>query len=172
MRPRVGISACLLGDVVRYDAGDTRDALLADVLGRQVDWVKVCPEVEMGMGVPREAILLTRTPGGMRAVGAESTSDYTESMRAYARRKVEELAALGLSGYVLKSRSPSCGIGDTKVYEGGAMVSEAGTGLFAEALRTRFPGMPIEDERRLADPERRRRFLESIAAHAAEHRDA
>lgn len=162
---RVGISSCLLGDEVRFDGGHKRDAFLIGTLAPFVEWVRVCPEVELGLGVPREPVRLVSTAGETRMVGVESGIDHTDGMRAYARRRVEELAAMDLCGYVLKSKSPSCGLGDVKVYRDNGTASQTGSGLFAAALTERFPDLPIEDESRLADTATRIRFLERASAY-------
>ena len=151
-RVRLGVSACLLGERVRYDGGHKRDAYLADVLGPQVEWVAVCPEVELGLGVPRPTLSLVGDPP--RLVQDATGADLTERMRAYAEARVGELERLGLDGYVLKSGSPSCGVFDVR-------------GLFAAALVARLPALPVEEEGRLADPAVRARFLEGVRARAA-----
>jgi uncharacterized protein YbbK (DUF523 family) len=172
-KPRVGISACLLGERVRYDGGHKRDAWLVDGLGRDVEWVPVCPEVEAGFGTPREPISLVRGAGNtIRLVAVDTRRDVTEPMQRFIDRRLEELAAERLSGYVLKAGSPSCGLDDVLIHDdgdGNAETAEtaknAGSGLFADALLARFPDLPIEDERRLADPERRRQFVERVFAY-------
>lgn len=147
---RIGVSACLLGDEVRYDGGHKRDEFLADVLGRHVQFVKVCPEVEVGMGTPREPLRLVSYNGTLRMVTTVTGIDHTDAMNAWAARRVEELTRENLSGYVLKSNSPSCGMNG---------------GLFAEALLRRFPDLPIEEESRLRDPHVRERFLARVFAY-------
>src|SRR5512135_2740954 len=107
---RIGISMCLLGEGVRFDGGHKRDAFLVDTFGRYVEWLPVCPEVDIGLGTPREPIRLARTGRDIRLVGVKSGADHTVAMRAYADRKAEELAASDLCGYVLKKDSPSCGM--------------------------------------------------------------
>jgi FdhD protein len=155
-KPRVGISACLLGEQVRYDGGHKRDAWLVDVLGRDVDWVAVCPEAEAGFGTPREPIELVRgADNTIRLMTVDSGRDLTEPMRRFIDRRLGELEGERLCGYVLKAGSPSCGLDDVPFR----------TGLFAQALLARFPDLPIEDEQRLADPERRRRFVERVFAY-------
>ncbi|HSN89273.1 MAG TPA: DUF523 domain-containing protein, partial [Thermoanaerobaculia bacterium] len=110
-RVRIGISSCLLGQEVRYNGGHKRDSFLTDTFGQFVEWVSVCPEVEIGMGTPRPPIRLERAgEGGVRLVMPSTGGDYTEAMRSYAERRVSELAALSLDGYVLKKDSPSCGM--------------------------------------------------------------
>lgn len=161
-RPRVGISACLLGERVRYDGGHKRDAFLADVLGGQVEWVPVCPEVEAGMGTPREPVQLVRSGEDVRMVGVTSHVDHTDTMRRWSAARLDELARADLSGYVLKSRSPSCGLAVPVI---GAEEEATGRGLFAEALLERLPSLPIEEESRLSDPQIRERFLERVLAY-------
>jgi uncharacterized protein YbbK (DUF523 family) len=174
-RPRVGISRCLLGIEVRYDGGHKREPVLLELVGPRVEWVEVCPEVEVGMGVPREPVQLmpnpTRTLGaaGVRLVGATSGTDWTERMTAWARAKIDQLRGLELSGFVLKARSPSCGLRDVPV-AGAAAGEAAGRGLFAQALVDALPDLPIEDEERLRNPAAREAFLERVFAYAARSR--
>src|SRR5882762_6974511 len=116
---RLGVSSCLLGEEVRFDGGHKRDRFLTDLLGRYVEWVPVCPEVEVGMGVPREALRLVGTPASPRMIGLRSGDDYTARMRRFATERVRALAALDLGGYVFKKDSPSCGIERVRVYGAG-----------------------------------------------------
>jgi uncharacterized protein YbbK (DUF523 family) len=164
-RIRLGISACLLGDEVRHDGGHKRDTYLTDVLGSLVEWVKVCPEVEIGMGTPREPIRLVDEDGRIRLVSVTTRVDYTASMSAFAARRADALAVEGLSGFVLKTDSPSCGMTGVKVHSTDGSSTRTGIGLFAKALRARFPDLPIEEEGRLADPQRRAQFLERVFAY-------
>ena len=164
---QVGVSACLLGDEVRFDGGHRRDRFLTDVLGPYVEWVKVCPEVEVGMGVPRETLRLVRARGDTRMVTARTEVDYTDAMRAYARRRAETLAGLDLRGYVLKKDSPSCGMERVTVFTAHGASTRTGVGLFAEALLARFPSLPIEEEGRLADARLRENFIERLFAYDA-----
>jgi uncharacterized protein YbbK (DUF523 family) len=154
MKPRVGISSCLLGRPVRYDGGHKRDDWIVRTLSRRVAFVPVCPELELGLGVPREPIRLER---GGRLVGVESRRDHTAAMRRFAEARVAALAALGLSGYILKSKSPSCGKSGVRVRGGGAS-----PGAFAAVLLARLPDLPVEDEARLADPRVSARFLRLV----------
>lgn len=170
-RVRLGISACLLGQEVRYNGGHKRDAFLTDVFGRYAEWVDVCPEVEIGLGTPRPSMRLVRIGRGeeaqVRLVTPETGADHTEAMRSWAARRVEELAGMELDGYVLKKDSPSCGMERVKLYpeEGGAPTKEA-RGLFAEALLRRLPHLPVEEEGRLNDPPLRENFITRVFAHA------
>jgi len=162
-KPRLGISACLLGQKVRYDGRDKRDPFLVETLGALVEWVPVCPEVEMGMPVPREPIRLVGRPGEPRLVGEQSGTDHTMAMALYVARRVEELAALGLDGWVSKSGSPSCGLRAIPIWSPSGSVSDPdGVGLFVRGLKERLPVLPIEDEERLGDPALRERFLRRV----------
>ena len=165
-KPRVGISACLLGECVRYDGGHKRDAVLAETLGPLVQWVPACPEVEVGLGIPRAPIILVGDAKAPRLVVEATGEDLTERMQDYARARLAGLATLGLHGYVLKEASPSCGLRGVPVYGGDAAPNIHGTGLFAAALVARFPGLPVEEEGRLGDPATRARFLERVFARA------
>src|SRR5438067_3023412 len=162
---RLGISACLLGQAVRYDGGHKRDPFLAETLGRFVEWVPVCPEVELGLGVPREPIRLEGDPAAPRLVAASSRRDLTRAMTRLARARAAELARLDLVGYVFKKDSPSCGMERVRVH-GGGRPRRRGTGLFARALMERLPLLPVEEEGRLGDAALRASFVERVFAHA------
>lgn len=161
-RPRVGISACLLGDKVRYDGSDKRDAYLVEVLGQQVEWVRVCPEVEAGMGTPRETLHLVRDDGRVRMKTTVTAHDYTDAMEEWGRRRVEGLAREDLSGYILKKNSPSCGLEHVPIHEPDGQRAGEGRGVFAEVLIRQFPDLPIEDEGRLARPDVRDAFIQRV----------
>jgi uncharacterized protein YbgA (DUF1722 family)/uncharacterized protein YbbK (DUF523 family) len=170
-RPRIGVSGCLLGEEVRFDGGHKRDGFLTVTMSRFVEWVPVCPEVEVGMGVPREAIHLVSAADGVpsgsetvRLVGVRSATDWTTAMVRYARQRVRDLAAATLSGYVLKKDSPSCGMERVRVHTGAARVRN-GRGLFAESLLQALPNLPIEEEGRLNDPVLRENFIERVFAY-------
>ncbi len=162
---RVGISTCLLGENVRYDGGHKRDAYLVDVLGRYLEWVPVCPEVETGMGVPREAVRLVGAPDRPRLIGQRSGEDWTGRMSAWAEKRLDALADQDLCGFVFKSGSPSSGMERVRVYTPEGMPSKNGRGLFAAAFLTRFPWLPVEEEGRLNDPVLRENFIERIFAY-------
>jgi uncharacterized protein YbgA (DUF1722 family)/uncharacterized protein YbbK (DUF523 family) len=170
-RPRIGISRCLLGEEVRYDGGHKLDPFLVETFGRFVEWMPVCPEVEVGMGTPREAIQLVASPDGVpsgehrvRLLGVRSRRDWTPDMDRWRRLRVRELVREDLSGYVLKKDSPSCGLERVRVHTNGH-VSRTGRGLFAQALLDAFPNLPIEDEGRLHDPRLRDNFVERVFAY-------
>jgi uncharacterized protein YbbK (DUF523 family)/uncharacterized protein YbgA (DUF1722 family) len=169
---RIGISSCLLGQRVRYDGGHKLDRFVTDLLARFVELVPVCPEVEIGLGTPREPIHLVELAGEIRLRGVQSQADHTTAMRRYARRRVEQLAALDLCGYVLKSNSPSCGMEGVTVTVGRidnppdkARPVRRGRGLFADALLEGLPNLPVEEEGRFADPRLRENWIERIFAY-------
>jgi uncharacterized protein YbbK (DUF523 family) len=107
---RLGVSSCLLGAEVRYDGGHKRDPYLTDVLGDWFDWVPFCPELEIGLGVPRPPIQLVKNRAGLRLVEPVSGKVLTERMERFAERRLRELKELDVDGFILKSRSPSCGL--------------------------------------------------------------
>ena len=153
-RLRVGVSRCLLGDEVRYDGTHRRDAALIDALSRHVEWVSVCPEVEIGMGTPREDIGLVVHVHGVpsararvRLLGRSTGEDWTDRMQTWARERLKVLASLRLSGYVFKAGSPSCGIHGVPVHAGN--MEHVGRGLFAQALISALPDLPVADKEEL-----------------------
>jgi uncharacterized protein YbbK (DUF523 family) len=171
--PRVGISRCLLGDEVRYDGTHRLDEAVIASLGPHVEWVPVCPEVEIGMGTPREPIQLVMSAEGVaprdtrvRLVAVASGTDWTARMHDWAAARARQLKALGLSGYVFKARSPSCGIGDVPIRD--AEDGRRGIGLFADALIAAVPDLPVADEASLADAAVRARFLDRVLRYQAD----
>jgi uncharacterized protein YbgA (DUF1722 family)/uncharacterized protein YbbK (DUF523 family) len=163
-RPRLGISTCLLGEKVRYDGGHKRDRFLTDTLGRFVEWVPVCPEVECGLPTPREAMHLAGAPDHPRLVTSRTGRDLTEQMLTFARRRVRELEAERLVGYIFKAHSPSSGLERVKVYDRNHVPHKVGVGLFARAFIEHFPLLPVEEEGRLHDVDLRENFIERIFA--------
>ncbi len=162
---RIGISACLLGEKVRFDGGHKHDRYITLTLGQYFEWVPVCPEVELGLGTPRETMRLEQGDSEVRMIMPKSGRDLTTPMRAYARARVPQLEEENLSGYILKSDSPSCGLLRVRVYAATGMPSRTGRGLFAEALAKRFPLLPIEEEGRLCDPGLRENWVERVFAY-------
>ncbi len=159
---RLGVSTCLLGQNVRYDGGHKRDRFLTDTLGRFVEWIPVCPEVEIGLPVPREAMHLEGDPDDPRLVTITSRHDHTECMRGWARQRLEQLAHQNLHGFVFKSGSPSSGLHRVKVYDEHGMPSRLGTGIFPTEVMRRFPLLPLEEDGRLHDMGLRENFIERI----------
>jgi uncharacterized protein YbgA (DUF1722 family)/uncharacterized protein YbbK (DUF523 family) len=158
----LGISSCLLGNPVRYDGGHKLDHFLTDTLGNYVAWVPVCPEVESGLPVPREAMHLVGDPEAPRLVTIRSGVDHTARMRKWAKKKVAELEQEDLCGFVFKSRSPSSGMRGVKIYTEAGMPNTTGSGIFAHAFMKHFPLLPVEDEGRLHDPALRENFIERV----------
>lgn len=163
---RVGVSACLLGQEVRFDGGHKRDTFLTTGLGPFVEWVPVCPEVDIGLGIPRDTLRLVGDEDAPRLVVQRSGEDLTERMQRYAADKVRELEALRLDGYVLKRASPSCGLFRVRVYHPNGIPQAGGRGIFAQELARRLPMLPIEEEGRLTDPSLRENFIERVFAAA------
>jgi uncharacterized protein YbgA (DUF1722 family)/uncharacterized protein YbbK (DUF523 family) len=161
-RLRLGISACLLGHEVRFDGGHKRDPFLTEIFGRYVEWVPVCPEVEAGLGTPREAMRLVGESQHPRLITIKSGRDHTEALHKMTADRLESLRALDLSGYVFKKDSPSCGVERVRIYNQHGMPSRNGVGIFARAFIERFPLIPVEEEGRLCDPLLRDNFIERV----------
>ena len=160
---RLGVSACLLGQEVRYNKGHCLDRWLTRELGRYVNFIPVCPEVEAGLGVPRPTLRLVGDPDGrqadLRVLESSRETDHTDALRSHAEMRTEQLLDERLDGYVLKSKSPSCGLWRVKVFPENGMPRKAASGVFAQALSERFPGLPMEEEGRLNDPVLRENFV-------------
>lgn len=162
-RVKILVSACLLGEKVRYDGGHKRDHFLNETLGPFVEWVRVCPEVDCGLPVPREAMRLVGDPGRPRLVTGRTGIDHTERMERWATVRLEELSRLDLCGYICKKDSPSSGMERVKVYGGGSGVpARTGVGVFTRRFMERFPRIPVEEEGRLTDPVLREMFVERV----------
>ena len=164
---RVGISACLLGEEVRYNGGHKHDAFLTKSLGRYFSWVPCCPEAEVGLGVPRESIRLVQAEGGTQLRTSRTDVDLTDRMSKFVSKRVENLRNQGLSGFVLKKDSPSCGLSRVKVYHPKGQADRSGTGLFAAALVNSMPTLPVEEEGRLRDARLRENWIERVFAYHA-----
>jgi uncharacterized protein YbbK (DUF523 family) len=163
-RPRVGISSCLLGEYVRYDGGHKRSDWLTGALGRYLEWVPVCPEVELGLGTPRAPIRLVERHGDVRFV--QGDADLTEEMKSFAARRVFALTTANLSGYIFKMGSPSCGTESVPLFSTDGTRAGSGRGLFADELMRSMPNLPVEDEGRLRDDRLRANFLECVFAYS------
>lgn len=161
---RIGISACLLGEAVRFDGNHKLDAYIVGTLGQYFQFVPICPEVGIGLGVPRPPIRLVGDPQRPRAVGVKDpTVDVTAALEAFGRAKAAELGAV--SGYILKARSPSCGMERVKVYRADGGLPQSGAGLFARELMAELPLLPVEEEGRLGDPVLRENFIQRVFAY-------
>jgi len=159
---RLGVSTCLLGERVRYDGGHKRDRYLTEELGPYVEWVPVCPEVEIGLPIPRETLRLVRGTESPRLIMPKSGRDYTEVMQSWAVRRLDELGEIGLHGFIFKKDSPSSGLYRVRVYDHNGVPKREGTGVFAAEVRKRFPLLPLEEEGRLNDPRLRENFIDRI----------
>ena len=158
----LGISSCLLGQEVRYDGGHKLDRYLKDTLGRFVEYVPVCPEVECGLPIPREAMRLVGDPENPRLMTIRTKIDHTDQMKAWGKKRLAELEKIDLGGYIFKSRSPSSGMSRVKVYDQSGMPSRHGSGIWARMFMDHFSYLPVEDEGRLHDPKLREMFIERI----------
>jgi uncharacterized protein YbgA (DUF1722 family)/uncharacterized protein YbbK (DUF523 family) len=162
---RVGISTCLLGQEVRWDGGHKRSRYITDILGVYFEFVPVCPELEVGMGVPREPVHLEGEVETPRLIGSRSGEDWTDRMNRYSIQRVKQLAKMRLSGYILKKDSPSCGMERVKITNNTGMPMKQGRGLFALELLRAFPMLPVEEEGRLNDARLRENFIVRVFAY-------
>lgn len=159
---RLGISRCLLGEAVRYDGGHKLDRFLRDTLGQYVEYVPVCPEVECGLGIPREAMHLEGDAEAPRLITTRTRRDVTDQMLEWAHRRVVELEDEGLCGFIFKSNSPSSGMERVKITNQSGMPRKIGRGVFAGIFMKHFPSLPAEEEGRLHDPALRENFIERM----------
>jgi len=159
---RIGVSACLLGERVRYDGGHKHDRYITDTLGRFFSFLPVCPEVGCGMSTPREAMRLEGDSANPRLMTRQSRIDKTDQMLAFCTSKTQELEKADLCGFIFKKDSPSSGLFRVKVYGPAGIPSKTGSGLFAAAMARHFPLLPMEEEGRLLDPQIRENFIERV----------
>jgi uncharacterized protein YbgA (DUF1722 family)/uncharacterized protein YbbK (DUF523 family) len=164
MKIHLGISQCLLGEPVRYDGGHKLDRFLTETLGQYVEYVPVCPEVECGMPVPREAMHLVGEVDSPRLITLKTGIDKTDQMTVWAKKRVVELEKERLMGFIFKSDSPSSGMERVKIYKEKGMAVRKGVGLFARQFMEHFPLLPVEEEGRLHDPALRENFIERVFA--------
>lgn len=162
MKPVVIVSACLLGEPVRYDGGDKSDTLIRTLLAEKCDIFPLCPEAEAGLGIPRPPVQLVRNEGGMiEVLGVDADHDVTGALRDFSHRSIAKLVGR-IDGAVLKSRSPSCGIDSTPVFDEQRRQVDTGPGIFAQALLVHMPRLPMIDEEQFADGKLRQVFLDSV----------
>ena len=164
-KPKLGISACLLGQKVRFDGGHKREQFLTDVFGQFVEWMPICPEFEVGMGVPRESVRLVGNLANPSMIAERSGKDWTDAMHRFAAKRLRDIAEQNLAGYVFKKSSPSCGMERVRVYNPKGMAERQGRGLFAAALMKQWPLLPAEEEGRLNDLKLRENFIERVFAY-------
>jgi uncharacterized protein YbgA (DUF1722 family)/uncharacterized protein YbbK (DUF523 family) len=163
-RPRIAASSCLLGEPVRFNGGHSRDRFLSGALDPYVDWVLICPEMEIGLGAPRETLRLEDSPTGPRLMTRTTRADLTGRMTALATSRA---ADLDVDGYVFKAKSPTCGIHGVPLYRTqGPALNRRNRGLFADTVMRAHPLLPVEDEGRLRDTPLCEAFVERIFAHA------
>lgn len=160
-RPLIALSSCLHGEKVRYDGAHKRDKWLLDRLGRYVDFRTYCPEVAIGLGIPRPPIRLVARDGNTHVVGVDDpTFDVTERLQSYAFEVIDQLG--DVSGYVFKSRSPSCGLFRVKRYLPNGHPQGTASGAFAEVIAQHLPDLPMEEEGRLCDAVLRENFVSRL----------
>ena len=164
-RVRIGISSCLLGELVRYDGGHKKDRFLVDLFGKYVDWVPVCPEVEMGLSIPRDNMRLVEEGNEIRLVAPKTKTDYTTRMKRFAAQRISALMGERVAGFIFKRASPSCGLHQVRVYKD-RVPGPRSQGLFAAALTQSEPTLPVEEEGRLNDPRLRENFVARVFAQA------
>lgn len=167
----VGISSCLLGNPVRHDGGHKNNRYCVETLGKIFELQAICPEVEAGMGAPRPSLQLIQTDAGIRAIAAKTGQDVTDGLRDVLYSREKDIA--GMSGYIFIHKSPSCGVFRSRIYlkktgdNKNSMVKQNGRGVFAYALMTRFPLLPVEEADRLNDARLRENFLLRVYAYHA-----
>ncbi len=156
---KIGVSACLLGEPVRYDGGHKRNQILLDCLSEAYELVPICPEVAIGMGVPRPPVQLVARGAEILAVGVlDERLDVTRPLTEYGR---QIMVGTGLCGFIFKSRSPSCGLGTTPIRsEDGS--DQIGNGLFAQQIVQAWPELPVIDEESLQQRPLRQLFLRQV----------
>lgn len=159
---KIGISTCLIGEKVRYDGGHKHDRYITDTLGQYFEWIPVCPEVEYGLPIPREAMHLIGNPASPRLVTIRTGIDHTEGMYKWAENKLKQLEKETLCGFIFKSKSPSSGIGGVKVYTPSGIPSSSGIGIFGGTFTRYFPLIPVIDDVRLHNPNLRENFVDQV----------
>jgi uncharacterized protein YbbK (DUF523 family) len=163
-KPNLGISSCLLGEKVRYDGGHRHNRYITDSLGKYFAWIPVCPEVEYGLGIPREAMHLVGDPEKPRLVVISTGLDHTDGMLKWVRRKLAELEKEDLCGFIFKSKSPSSAIRGVKIISPSGVECGEGPGIFGGAFIKHFSLIPVIDDEQFGDPVLRKKFLEKVFA--------
>ena len=152
----------MLGEKTRYDGAHTRDQFISRVLGKWVEFVSVCPEVECGFGVPREPLRLVGDCESSRLISVHTQQDYTPFMLQWARKRMVTLKKEDIWGFILKSKSPSCGIERVNVYDKNGVAINMGRGLFARIFSEYLPLVPIGDEKGIRNPKAFKNFMDKI----------
>lgn len=161
----LGVSACLMGYKYRYDGGHKKDEFLMERVSKFFSFIPFCPEVEIGLTVPREPLRLEIGEDRIKMVFVKTKIDITEKMESYSLKKVNIIKDMNLSGVILKKDSPSCGMERVKVYNAKGVPQKNGIGIFAKILIEKFPLLPVEEEGRLNDPKLRENFFERVFAY-------
>lgn len=159
---KIGISACLIGENVRFDRGHARDLYITETLAKYVEFVPLCPELACGMGVPREQVRQVDCGGEIRLIGQDSAEDWSDRMTSWCKRVLPGLDEEGLDGFILKGRSPSCGLQQSKVFSTTGKPPRSNSGFFARQLMEMFPILPTESNDRLQNPILRENFIRQI----------
>lgn len=167
---KIGVSSCLLGNRVRYDGGHKYERLVAEVLGAYFTLIPFCPEAECGLGIPREAMQLEGELSNLRLVALETRADHTETMQNYSRLKIQELKHGGLCAIIFKSKSPSCGLRQVKIFAQRGFSGKTGRGIFAETFKTAFSSAPVAEETEIRDVLRRNSFIRAVYAYAQQQK--
>lgn len=166
-KPRVGISGCLLGDNVRYDGGNKLHRVIVEIVGPHVEWVPFCPEVEVGMGVPREPVNLVVPVESPFLLTEGTGKNWSGEIKSFSRQKIQAWKGYRLNGYIFKSSSPSCGLKQVKVYEDLSLDQwvPLGIGVFAREFLLEFSDLPVADEMDLSTEHEAVEFIEKIKRH-------
>jgi uncharacterized protein YbgA (DUF1722 family)/uncharacterized protein YbbK (DUF523 family) len=159
---KIGISSCLIGKNVRFDGGSLKPELINKVFPKYFNYTSFCPEVEIGMSIPRETIRLQKENDRIHLVAPKSGNDYTDEMTSYSKNKVQSLSQSNICGFILKKDSPSCGMERVKIYDPNKVPTKTGVGIFAQELKACFPLLPIEEEGRLNDIRLQEHFVERV----------
>jgi uncharacterized protein YbbK (DUF523 family) len=163
-KPCVGISPCLLGKKVRYDGGQRRNRYITDILGKYFAWIPVCPEVEYGLGIPREPMQLVGDQAKPRIVTISTGIDHTDGMVKWVENKLVELEKEDLCGFIFKSKSPSSAIRGVRIISPSGVECGVGPGIFGGAFIKHFSLIPAIDDEQLGNPVLRKDFLEKVFA--------
>lgn len=160
----IAVSACLLGEKVRYDGEHKRDRFITDELGQCASFVPFCPE-SIAFGTPRSSIRLTLGDDNIFVLSNEDNSDLTRQLLDKAYEEMHKIAGVNLSGIIFKSKSPSCGLGSAKIYLENGHVDTQGDGIFVAICKEKFPLLPMEEESRLQDELLRKNFMIQLFAY-------
>jgi uncharacterized protein YbbK (DUF523 family) len=172
-KPRVGVSSCLLGDKVRYDGESKWHRITVEIIGPVVEWVPLCPEIEIGMGVPRDPVNLVGPVESPSLVAVGTGINWSKEMKVFSRKKIQTWKKQGLNGYIFKSSSPSCGLRKVKVYKDLSREHwvSSGIGMFVSEFLREFPDLPVADEDELSTEQEAEVFIDKIKRHQQFHRD-